>query len=105
VYLPALFGYVPAQVFKGFQAFCDFCYLIRRSVLDEKPLGQIDDALHKFHQYRDVFREAGEYAAPNGICPSITESKPVKALQKPWCRYNKFYALGQMLLTNPSRTN
>ena len=40
------------------------------------------------------------FGAPNGLCSSITESKHIKAVKKPWRRSNRFNALGQMLLTN-----
>lgn len=40
------------------------------------------------------------FGAPNGLCSSITESKHIKAVKKPWRRSSKHKALGQMLLTN-----
>ena len=41
-----------------------------------------------------------QFGAPNGLCSSITESKHIKAVKKPWRRSNCFEALGQMLTTN-----
>ena len=107
-------------------AFLDFCYLVRRDVHTPATIRQVEDALRKFHQYREIFRETRsrprlgadefslprqhsavhyadriwEFGAPNGMCSSITESKHIKAVKEPWRRSNRFEALGQMLLTN-----
>ncbi|KAK7000783.1 hypothetical protein R3P38DRAFT_3053065 [Favolaschia claudopus] len=40
------------------------------------------------------------FAAPNGLCSSITESKHIKAVQKPYRRSSRNKPLGQILLTN-----
>lgn len=104
------------------RAFLDFCYLARRNVLDTNSLKLMEDALERFHKYRTIFEECGIrvngfnlprqhslmhyvqairlFGAPNGLCSSITESKHIKAVKKPWRRSNRFEALGQMLLTN-----
>ncbi|KII89352.1 hypothetical protein PLICRDRAFT_109924 [Plicaturopsis crispa FD-325 SS-3] len=120
VYLPALVGYVPSAMIKCLSAFLDFCYLVRRSVHTVETLDAIDDALGRFHEHRTIFegvRPSGfslprqhslvhyrllivQFGAPNGLCSSITESKHIKAVKKPWRRSSKFEALGQMLLTN-----
>ncbi len=122
VYLPAIRGLVPENMVRAIRAFLDFCYLVRRSVIDEDDIGKIEDALEDFHLYREIFRIPGvrpsgfslprqhsvahypkhvrSFAAPNGLCSSITESKHIKAVKKPWRRSNKFNALKQMLLTN-----
>lgn len=121
VYIPAIVGLVPDAVVQSFAAFLDFCYLVRRSVITQDTLRQIDSALRRFHQHRTVFVTAGvrtdftlprqhslkhyhalieEYGAPNGLCTSITESKHIKAVKEPWRRSNRFNALRQMLLTN-----
>ncbi|KAK7020852.1 hypothetical protein R3P38DRAFT_2474774, partial [Favolaschia claudopus] len=98
----------------------EFCHLVRRSVIDEDTLLAIDDTVAKFHQTREIFRlirpdgfslprqhsmvhyrpliEA--FAAPNGLCSSITESKHIKAVQKPYRRSSRNKPLGQILLTN-----
>lgn len=81
----------------------------------------VDDALKKYHQYREIFSEMGvrddfsvprlhsvmhytklirSFGAPNGLCSSITESKHIDAVKKPWRRSNRYNALGQMLKTN-----
>ena len=104
------------------RAFLEFCYIARRNVIDSASLGQLQDALSRFHQHRNVFQRCGvrpegfslprqhslvhyaslirAFGAPNGLCSSITESKHIKAVKEPWRRSNKFQALGQMLLTN-----
>ena len=99
----------------------EFCYLVRRSQLNEDTLNQIDLAITHFHQEREVFKETGvhddfslprqhsithyrfliqQFGAPNGLCSSITESKHIKAVKEPWHRSSRNKALGQMLLTN-----
>ena len=121
VYLPAIAGHVPPGMVRALSAFLDFCYLVRRSVLNEETLNAIDMAVERFHQERAVFITTGVrvhlslprqhamvhyrelielFGAPNGLCSSITESKHIRAVKEPWCRSNKFNALGQMLVTN-----
>lgn len=100
----------------------DFCYLARRSTLDEDTLIAMQDALARYHIHRVIFVETGvrpngfslprqhslmhyhhlvrEFGAPNGLCSSITESKHIKAVKEPWRRSSRFNALGQMLITN-----
>jgi hypothetical protein len=108
---------------RAFAAYIDFCYVVWRPVLNEEALDELDDALKRFHQYRTIFQETGvrdpggltlprqhamihyrehipAFGAPNGLCSSITESKHIKAVKKPWRRSSHFNALGQMLLTN-----
>lgn len=103
-------------------AFLEACYIIRRSVLSEESLVDLDAALTRFRHFRGIFKECGvrpdgmslprqhaldhyprhirEFGAPNGLCSSITESKHIKAVKEPWRRSNRFQALGQMLITN-----
>src|SRR6202046_1207172 len=104
------------------RAFLEFCYIARRDILDTHSLSALDNALQRFHQYREIFRTTGvhsdgfnlprqhslthysksicAFGAPNGLCSSITESKHIKAVKEPWRRSNHFEALSQMLLTN-----
>ncbi|KAG1814095.1 hypothetical protein EV424DRAFT_1564563, partial [Suillus variegatus] len=121
VYLPAIEGHVPQDVVRTFRALLDFCYLVRRNIITEDSLLQIEDALSRFHRYREIFRTTGVvlhfslprqhslmhyvrnirlFAAPNGLCSSITENKHIKAVKEPWRRSSRFNALGQILLTN-----
>ncbi|KIM60579.1 hypothetical protein SCLCIDRAFT_123900, partial [Scleroderma citrinum Foug A] len=121
VYLPAIEGFVPKDVIRTFRAFLEFCYLVRRNTITEQALTEIEDALQRFHHFREVFRNSGviesfslprqhamkhypylvrQFGAPNGLCSSITESKHIKAVKRPYRRTNRFKALGQMLLIN-----
>ncbi|KAH0827335.1 hypothetical protein J3R83DRAFT_3963 [Lanmaoa asiatica] len=105
VYIAAIEGYVPCDIVKTFRAFLEFCYLVRKDVILEANLDIIDDTLSRFHHYREVFKTSGvvntfslprqhslthynhliwQYGAPNGLCSSITESKHVKAVKKPY---------------------
>ena len=99
----------------------EFCYLARRSQIDEDTLAQMDAAIASFHHEREIFRDVGvrddfslprqhslrhycymiqQFGAPNGLCSSITESKHIKAVKEPWHRSSRNEPLGQMLLTN-----
>ncbi|KAG6825644.1 hypothetical protein H0H92_002967 [Tricholoma furcatifolium] len=120
VYLPAIQGHVPAEMVRAVAALTEFCYLVRRDVIDEDTLSKIDLALQRFHQHREAFRcvrpegfslprqhslthyvlSITEFGAPNGLCSSITESKHIKAVKRPYRRSNKHKPLGQMLVTN-----
>ncbi|KAF5330759.1 hypothetical protein D9619_005328 [Psilocybe cf. subviscida] len=121
VYIPAIYDLVEPDVVKCIGAFLDFCFIARRSDFDTATLNALDEALSRFHTYREVFRETGvrdtfslprqhslvhyrttirDFGAPNGLCSSITESRHITAVKKPWRRSNKFDALSQMLLTN-----
>ena len=79
-------------------------------------------ALNKFYTHREIFRHSGvrpdgfslprqhslthyprlvqEFGAPGGVCSSITESRHITAVKKPWRRSNRYEALGQILLMN-----
>jgi hypothetical protein len=109
----------------AFVAFTDFCYVARRSVIMETDLQKLDEHLELFHRYRRIFQTTGvraedgrgfslprqhsmvhyrqhieNFGAPNGLCSSITESKHIVAVKKPWRRSSRFHALSQMLETN-----
>ncbi|KAG1893112.1 uncharacterized protein F5891DRAFT_963491 [Suillus fuscotomentosus] len=121
VYLPAIEGHVPVDVVRTFRALLEFCYLVRRNIITEDTLVEIEDALSRFHHYRNIFRTTGVvptfslprqhslkhyvqnirlFAAPNGLCSSITENKHIKAVKEPWRRSSRYNALGQILVTN-----
>lgn len=122
VFVTALEGHVPTDVIKTFNAFLNFCYLARRSVLTQDSLDTLDAALNRFHHYREIFRVSGvrengfslprqhalthyrrhieNFGALNGLCSSITESKHITAVKKPWRRSNRYEALNQMLVVN-----
>ncbi|KAF7305261.1 hypothetical protein HMN09_00777000 [Mycena chlorophos] len=120
VFLPAIAGHVPSQMVQAVAHFLEFCYLVRRSVIDEDVLVRLEVAKAAFQETREIFRVVRpdgfslprqhsidhwipgirKWAAPNGLCSSITESKHIKAVKEPWRRSNRHEALGQMLLTN-----
>src|SRR5277367_6406130 len=108
---------------KCLSAFLDFCYIARRPSFIENTLDSLNEALQRFHRYREIFRSTGvrehhgfnlprqhslthyprlikDFGAPGGLCSSITESRHITAVKKPWRRSNRYEALGQMLLTN-----
>lgn len=120
--MTALEGYVPTDIIKTFNAFLDFCYTARKNVLTEDSLNNLNTALERFHHYREIFWVSGvrpdgfslprqhslkhyrrhieNFGAPNGLCSSITESKHIEAVKKPWRRSNRYEALKQMLTIN-----
>ncbi|KZP30691.1 hypothetical protein FIBSPDRAFT_907902 [Athelia psychrophila] len=122
VYLSAIEGHVPVEMIRAMAAFLDFCYIVRRDVIDTNSLKELEDALERFHFYREIFERCGvrpegfnlprqhslnhylklirAFGAPNGVCSSITESKHIKAIKEPWRRSNRFEALWQMLVIN-----
>ena len=91
-------------------------------MLTEDSLNALDNALGKFHHHRKIFQETGvrptgfslprqhslvhyrrhieKFGAPNGLSSSITESKHITAVKKPWRRSSRYEALGQMLIIN-----
>jgi hypothetical protein len=44
VFLPAIEGHVPQDMVRAFRALLEFCYLVRRNVITEDTLIQIQDA-------------------------------------------------------------
>ncbi|KAG9217554.1 hypothetical protein CCMSSC00406_0008481 [Pleurotus cornucopiae] len=122
VYLPTLVNFVPSEVLRTFSSFLDFCYLARRTHFNEDTLNELDLKVHEFQHFREIFRESGvcptgfslprqhslthyhhliqEFGAPYGLCSSITESRHITAVKKPWRRSNRYNVLGQMLQTN-----
>ena len=122
MYVPAIVGYVPDDIVRCLAAFLDACYIARRQDIDSEALDAFDVALHNFHRLREVFRTSGvrptgfslprqhalfhyrrqieDFGAPGGLCSSITESRHITAVKKPWRRSNRYNALGQMLQVN-----
>ncbi|KIM40548.1 hypothetical protein M413DRAFT_73023, partial [Hebeloma cylindrosporum] len=118
VFLAAIVGYVPSDMVRCVAALLDFCYIARQNSLTSKDLDKLDDALARFHQFREVFIEAGVrvdislprqhslkhyhrsiqlFGSPNGLCSSITESKHIDAVKKPWRCSSRHEPLFQML--------
>ncbi|KAK1233232.1 hypothetical protein PQX77_003616 [Marasmius sp. AFHP31] len=121
VFLPAVEAYIPAEMSKCLTAFLDFCYLVRRNDFNEGTIHDIQHAIERFHHHRQIFVDLGlrnnlsiphlhsmihypslilDFGAPNGVCSSITESRHITAVKKPWRRSNRHNALSQILLTN-----
>ncbi|KAL0059223.1 hypothetical protein AAF712_014031 [Marasmius tenuissimus] len=121
VFLPAVEPFIPPQMTKCLAAFLDFCYLVRRNDFDEDTISEIQHTVERFHNHRQIFIELGirddfsvprmhsmihypylilNFGAPNGVCSSITESRHITAVKKPWRRSNRHNALSQILLTN-----
>jgi hypothetical protein len=122
VYLPALRGYVPREMIRAVRAFLEFYYNVRRDTHNSLTLTALDDSLKRFHQYREIFVKLGVrkpdsfttrqhalihyarairlFGSPNGLCSSITESKHIDAVKKPWRRSSRFNALKQILKVN-----
>ena len=122
MYVPAIVGYVPDDVVRCLTAFLDACYIARRQDINSEALDALDAALYNFRQLHEVFRIPGvrptgfslprqhalfhyrrqieDFGAPGGLCSSITESRHITAVKKPWRRSNRYDALGQMLQVN-----
>jgi len=114
-------GYVPNEIIKCLAAFLDACYIVRRQVIDQDTLKTLDSKLREFWGQREIFRASGvrpkgfslprqhslmhyrrqieDFGVPGGLCSSITESRHITAVKKPWRRSNRYNALGQMLAT------
>jgi hypothetical protein len=122
IILPAIVGHVPDDMVRCVAALLDFAYLARRSSHDTAVLAEMEACLARFHQYRVVFEIAGIcpngfdlprqhslvhyvraiflFGSPNGLCSSITESKHIDAVKKPWRRSRRYKALLFILTTN-----
>ncbi|KAI1786592.1 hypothetical protein LXA43DRAFT_897672 [Ganoderma leucocontextum] len=121
VFIPAIVGYVPDEMVRCLSVFMDFCYLARRSAHTTEDLADMTTTLHRFHQLRVIFEEAGVrpngfslprqhalvhyvraiqmFGSLNGLCSSITESRHITAVKRPWRRSSRKEPLGQMLRT------
>ncbi|KIJ58889.1 hypothetical protein HYDPIDRAFT_177978 [Hydnomerulius pinastri MD-312] len=122
VWLPAIVGHVHEDVVKCVSALLDFCYLAHCSSHDTPCLVAMEEALQRFHTYRAIFEETGVrpngfflpcqhalvhyvrniklFGSPNGLCSSITESRHITAVKRPWRCSNRNKPLNQMIQTN-----
>ena len=121
MYLPAIVGIVHDDIITTMSAFLDFCYLVRRYTITASTLDQIKASLDHFHQFRQIFIAKGIrdnfslprqhamvhyptmiplFAAPSGLCSSITENKHIYAVKETWRRSNRNDPLGQMITAN-----
>ncbi|KAJ7797100.1 hypothetical protein B0H14DRAFT_3549113 [Mycena olivaceomarginata] len=98
VYLPAIAGLLPSQMVQTVAHITEFCYLVRRSVLDEDSLLSIDTTVESFHKAREIFR----LVRPDGFSlpRQHSMSKHIKAVKKPYRRSSRNKPLSQILLTN-----
>lgn len=125
VWMSAVEGFVPRDVIRCFNAYLDFCYIARASVFTQSALDRLDEALERFRKYRQVFQSIGvrdptpagfslprqhamahyrqhieNFGAPNGLCSSITESKHISVVKRPWRRSSRYNAIHQIMQTN-----
>ncbi|KIL55034.1 hypothetical protein M378DRAFT_188697 [Amanita muscaria Koide BX008] len=122
VYLAAIAGLVLPRIVRAVRYFLEFCYHVRRDVIDDDDLEKLDELLVKYQEEREVFREEDvrptgfnlprqhslthyreliiDFGAPNGLCSSITESKHIDAVKDPYRRSNRNDPLSQILLIN-----
>ena len=123
--MSAVEGFVPRDVVRCFHTYLDFCYIARMSILTESTLDQLDGALDRFHAHRVVFQQLGvrdptssglslprqhsmvhyrqhieNFGAPNGLCSSITESKHITTVKRPWRRSSRYNAIKQIMRVN-----
>ncbi|KAI0351106.1 hypothetical protein OH77DRAFT_1568391 [Trametes cingulata] len=122
VFLPALTGYVPDQMVQCLAAFLDFAYLARRPAHDMRTLDAMDAVLARFRELREIFIDTEVrpdgfslprqhalfhytwmiklFGSPNGVCTSISESRHITAVKRPWRASNRNKPLFQILRTN-----
>ncbi|KAI0072076.1 hypothetical protein K474DRAFT_1686802 [Panus rudis PR-1116 ss-1] len=122
VVLPAIVGYVPDRIIQCIAAFLDFCYYARYNSHSCDTLAKMDAALRRFHDLRQIFidedirpdgfclprqhslhhyiRSIRLFGSPNGLCSSITESKHIPAVKRPWRRSSKNNPLIQIFNIN-----
>jgi hypothetical protein len=114
---------VDDAIVRCFVHLLDFAYLARRNSQHTTTLVAMERALQQFHIERQFFARAGvrdddnfslprqhalihyiygirNFGSPNGLDSSITESKHIDAVKKPWRRSNRHEALGQILTAN-----
>ncbi|KAF8806288.1 hypothetical protein BYT27DRAFT_7191619 [Phlegmacium glaucopus] len=97
-------------------------YVAAISDITEATLATFNNTLAKFYTHHEIFQCLGvrpdgfslphqhalshyhhliqEFGTPGGICSSITESRHIIAVKKPWQHSNHYEALSQMLLIN-----
>ena len=123
--MSAIEGFIPCDVVRCFHAYLDFCYIAHMSIFTRSTLDRLDEALKRFHIYCVIFQQLGvqdstpsgfslprqhamvhywqhieNFGAPNGLCSSITESKHITAVKRPWHRSSHYNAINQIMLTN-----
>lgn len=103
-------GYVPSEIIKCLSSFMDVCYIAWQADFDVATLTAFDAVVAEFHVHREIFCTSGvrptgfslphqhsvkhyhrhieEFGAPGGLCSSITESRHITAVKRPWRRSN-----------------
>ncbi|KAH9952562.1 hypothetical protein BGW80DRAFT_1440399 [Lactifluus volemus] len=86
-------------------AFLDTCYIARCQHLDEDSLKTFDTSFSNFslpHQHVLMYYHSliQDFGVPAGLCSSITESRHITAVKKPWQCSNWYDTLEQMLKVN-----
>ncbi|KAJ3474465.1 hypothetical protein NLI96_g12442 [Meripilus lineatus] len=126
VIIPAIVGHVPDDMVRCLVAFLDFCYLARRPSHTLEDFTRMQDSLDRFHQLRVIFIAHGIrpdefslprqhalshyipsiklFGSPNGLCSSLTESKHIVTVKKPWRASSRHNPLKQILDTNVRMT-
>ncbi|KAI9434179.1 hypothetical protein H4582DRAFT_2081203 [Lactarius indigo] len=99
VYLPAIVGHVPEEIVMCLSAFLDACYIIRRNDINSNVLSDLDAALGRFsdlheHSLVHYWRQVEDFGAPGGLCSSITESRHITTVKKPWCPFQSLRSPG-----------
>jgi hypothetical protein len=122
VYLSVIIGYMPNKIVRCLSAFLDACYIARCQEIDNEALSTLKSTLWKFQENHKMFQTSGvrptgfslprqhafmyychqieDFSVLGGLCSSITKSRHIMAIKKPWQRSNCYNAMGQMLLTN-----
>ncbi|KAG5634584.1 hypothetical protein H0H81_001452, partial [Sphagnurus paluster] len=83
----------------------DACYIARREDLTEASIKELENAIRRFYKHREIFKITGvrsgfdlprqhalahypdhirQFSTPNGLCSSITKSRHITAVKKPW---------------------
>jgi len=57
-------------------------------------------SLPQQHSLKHYHHHIENFGVPNNLCSSITESKHITAVKKPWCQSSRYEALKQMLTIN-----
>ena len=101
-------------------AFLEACYIARQTIISEVDVLKLEEAARRFRELQNIFDDVRpdgynlprqhslmhyshliwQFGAPTSLCTSITESKHIDAVKKPYQCSNHNEALGQMLLTN-----
>ncbi len=107
---------------RAIRAFLDFCYLVRRNIIDEYGLREIRNALERFRHYREIFVITGvrpdgislprqhsifhypshieNFASPGGVCTSMSSPNILWRSRNPTDGRISTTLCSKILLTN-----